>query len=251
MNFGRNRPVAGHRFGKAVTGVRFAVAAPSCPSMHSWRNGRRSRLRSGRPRGMEVQVLPGAPFLFARRVEDTHFVLWRHANPACGARFAKRPRHRSYTPTFPGSSPGASTIHSPVAQRQSARPITGRPRIVTVRENQQEETTMTTTIRKPGRLAAASPSPMDPERSSLRRLGNGLLIRAPARLFLCEANSFTQERESRSNAEIEQDSRFGRDVRWVSRRICPKRSCSGSTPSGSSNRHHHTRLAQLVRAPSS
>ena len=31
---------------------------------------------------------------------------------------------------------------------------------------------------KPGRLAAASPSPMDPERSSLRRLGNGLLIRA-------------------------------------------------------------------------
>ena len=31
---------------------------------------------------------------------------------------------------------------------------------------------------KPGRLAAAFPSPMDPERSSLRRLGNGLLIRA-------------------------------------------------------------------------
>lgn len=55
---GRNRPVAGHRFGKAVTGVRSAVAAPS---MHSWRNGRRSRLRSGRPRGMEVQVLPGVP----------------------------------------------------------------------------------------------------------------------------------------------------------------------------------------------
>ena len=55
---GRNRPVAGHRFGKAGTGVRSAVAAPS---MHSWRNGRRSRLRSGRPRGMEVQVLPGVP----------------------------------------------------------------------------------------------------------------------------------------------------------------------------------------------
>ena len=82
---GRNRPVAGHRIGKAVTSVRSAVAAPS---MHSWRNGRRSRLRSGRPRGMEVQVLPGAPTF---------------------ARFAKRPRHRSYTPTFPGSSPGAST----------------------------------------------------------------------------------------------------------------------------------------------
>src|SRR5262249_13696134 len=52
------------------------------------------------PQGMEVQILPGAPLLFARS---------RHTNPARGARFAKRPRHRSYTPTFPGSSPGAST----------------------------------------------------------------------------------------------------------------------------------------------
>lgn len=38
---------------------------------------------------------------------------------------------------------------------------------------------MTTTIKKPGRLAAVAPSLMDPERSSLRRLGSGLLIRAP------------------------------------------------------------------------
>lgn len=38
---------------------------------------------------------------------------------------------------------------------------------------------MTTTIRKPGRLAAANPLQVDPERSSLRWLGNGLLIRAP------------------------------------------------------------------------
>ena len=38
---------------------------------------------------------------------------------------------------------------------------------------------MTTTMTKPGRLAAAPPSLMDPERLSLRRLGNGLLIRAP------------------------------------------------------------------------
>ena len=35
-----------------------------------------------------------------------------------------------------------------------------------------------TTIIKPGRLAAATRVPVDPERSSLRRLGNGLLIRA-------------------------------------------------------------------------
>ena len=64
---GRNRPMAGHRFGKAETGVRSAVAAPSMSSwqMHSWRNGRRSRLRSGRRNGVEVQVLPGAPILLA------------------------------------------------------------------------------------------------------------------------------------------------------------------------------------------
>jgi len=37
---------------------------------------------------------------------------------------------------------------------------------------------MTTTMTKPGRLAAAPASQMDPERSSLRWLGNGLLIRA-------------------------------------------------------------------------
>jgi len=48
-----------------------------------------------------------------------------------------------------------------------------------VRENQQQETNMTMTITKPGWLTAVSPPPMDPERSSPRRLGNGLLIRAP------------------------------------------------------------------------
>ena len=75
-------------------------------------------------------------------------------------------------------------VNSPVAQRQSTRPITGRPRIVTVRENQQHETNMTMTITIPGRLAAVSASPMDPERSSLSRLGNGLLIRAQEVQFL-------------------------------------------------------------------
>jgi hypothetical protein len=34
------------------------------------------------------------------------------------------------------------------------------------------------TIKQTGRLAAAPPSLVDPERSSLSRLGNGLLIRA-------------------------------------------------------------------------
>ena len=179
--------------------------------MHSWRNGRRSRLRSGRPRGMEVQVLPGAPII---------------------ARFAKRPRHRSYTPTFPGSSPGASTNGfvslapkhlpdmqairgssprrstsiSPVAQGQSARPITGRPRFDTVRENHQhtQETTTMTTIIKPGRLAAAihtdGPGAFKPETVGQRAFNP-----------------------------------------------CAR----GSTPPGSSSRSPHARLAQSVRAPSS
>jgi hypothetical protein len=47
-----------------------------------------------------------------------------------------------------------------------------------VRENQQRETIMMTTTTKLGRFAAAPSSLMDPERSSLSRLGNGLLIRA-------------------------------------------------------------------------
>jgi hypothetical protein len=38
---------------------------------------------------------------------------------------------------------------------------------------------MTTTFRKPERLAAANLRHVDPERSSLRWLGNGLLVRAP------------------------------------------------------------------------
>ena len=59
---GRNRPVAATALIRRSL-VSSAVAAPSIRlAMRSWRNGRRSRLRSGRPRGMEVQVLPGAPY---------------------------------------------------------------------------------------------------------------------------------------------------------------------------------------------
>ena len=49
----------------------------------------------------------------------------------------------------------------------------------TVREHPQHKQEITmSTIKQMGRLAAAPPSLMDPERSSLSRLGNGLLIRA-------------------------------------------------------------------------
>ena len=53
---------------------------------------------------------------------------------------------------------GGRRLHSPVAQRQSTPLITGRPRIVTVREDQLVGT-------------------WDPARSSLSWSGNGLLIR--------------------------------------------------------------------------
>ena len=101
---GGNRPVAGHRL---VRRKRRSIRR--CGTiMHSWRNGRRSRLRSGRRQGMEVQVLPGAPTF---------------------ARFAKRPWHRSYTPTSPGSSPGASPTSASLVWRPKA-PVrhTGDPR---------------------------------------------------------------------------------------------------------------------------
>ena len=187
--------MAGHRFGKAVTGVRSAVAAPArlrtrgetadaaaseaAASRHggssppgctrfSWRAAAILTLRAelASPSGQGIGPTHRHP-----RVR----VLER-APTASLAYWLKHLRDMRETH---GSGPRRGTNISPVAQRQSTRPITGRPRIVTVRENQQQETDMTMTIRKPGRLVAVSPSPTDPERSSLRRLGNGLLIRAP------------------------------------------------------------------------
>ena len=223
--------------------------------MHSWRNGRRSRLRSGRRKAWRFKSSRVHHFASCRR----HAC--RHTNPARGARFAKRPRHRSYTPTFPGSSPGASTIrfvslvakaparHAEDPRFESAtkhqfsrsskaeRPADNRKTADRYRAGEPaQETNMTTTIRKPGRLAAVSPSPMDPERSSLRRLGNGLLIRAPARRVL-------MLRSSRIHASA---------ATFVGcRGDLSEAILLGFNSSGSSNRHHHTRLAQLVRAPSS
>ena len=147
--------------------------------MHSWRNGRRNRLRSGRLTRHGGSSPPGC----------TIFVARCHAEgmlPACppthrAARFAKRPRHRSYTPTFPGSSPGASTNPTPshVAQRQSTRPITGRPRFDTVRENQFHRSIGGHhDHQNNGAACRRIFTSVDPERSSLRRLGSGLLIRA-------------------------------------------------------------------------
>jgi hypothetical protein len=153
--------------------------------------------------------------------------------PYARARFAKRPRHRSYTPTFPGSSPGASTnqcddreirlcwrrgwsefldlnhtiksmilVSLMIAKfapgSNFARRRASQFRTLVSRSSKAEHPADN---RKTAvRYRAGEPSPrigdhhdlqrneaacrristaVDPERSSLRRLGSGLLIRAP------------------------------------------------------------------------
>ena len=78
---GRNRPVAGHRFGKAETGVRSAVAAPS---IRLWQSTRGETADAAASEAAAARHGGSSP-------------------PGCTtiARFAKRPRHRSYTPAFP------------------------------------------------------------------------------------------------------------------------------------------------------
>jgi hypothetical protein len=150
-------------------------------ALHSWRNGRRSRLRSGRPRAWRFKSSRVHHFCLRAVMPEACF---QHDTPILRAELASPSgqgiglTHRHSQVRVLERAPNVS----PVAQRQSARPITGRPRFDTVRESQPRETThketIMTTIIKPARLAAAPPSPMDPERSSLSRLGNGLLIRA-------------------------------------------------------------------------
>ena len=209
MNFGRNRPVAGHRFGKAVTGVRSAVAAPIT---HSWRNGRRSRLRSGRLDGMEVQVLPGAPI---------------------NARFAKRPRHRSYTPTFPGSSPGASTNDGFVslAAKAPARHA-GDPRFESA--TRHHHFSRSSKAERPAdnrktadRYRAGEPTTGDQHDHDHQKTGT-----AGRRIFIADGpGAFKPE-----------------TVGQRAFNPCAKGFNSSRVPQ---SHDHHTRLAQLVRAPSS
>ena len=187
--------MAGRRFGRADiviisglyllqreratsrVGVRSAVAAPSCTRGET-ADAAASEAAAARHGGSSP---PGC------------------TNLAC----AQRPRHRSYIrhpsqswrehnaslsgqgigPTYrhsAGSSPASEHQHFSRSSK-AERPADNRKTAVRYRAGEpshEQEITMTT-ITKPGRLAAASPSLTDPERSSLRRLGNGLLIRAP------------------------------------------------------------------------
>lgn len=101
---GRNRPVAGRRFGKAEIGVRSAVAAPYCTRGET-ADAAASEAAAARHGGSSP---PGCTILVCAQSRGGALSA-RHTNPAHSARFAKRPRHRFYIPTFPGSSPGAST----------------------------------------------------------------------------------------------------------------------------------------------
>jgi hypothetical protein len=172
--------VAGPRFGKAETGVRSAVAAPRT---HSWRNGRRSRLRSGRPRGMEVQVLPGAPDSLRQAAKASvlhtdipRFESWGEHHTRFVSLVAKAPARHAGDPRFESATrhqilSRSSKAEHPADNRKTAdRYRAGEPATGEQHDDDDQKT---------GTAAAVSPSPMDPERSSPRRLGNGLLIRAP------------------------------------------------------------------------
>ena len=107
----RNGPVAGHCFAAAFDPplrrqLNYALVAK-----------RQTQPPQKRPpHGMEVQVLPGAPTI---------------------ARFAKRQRHRSYTPTFPGSSPGASTNRFVSLAAKALARHAGDPRFESATRHQQ------------------------------------------------------------------------------------------------------------------
>jgi hypothetical protein len=154
MSPGRNRPVAGHRFGKAETGVRSAVAAPSLNS----------------------QLCTRGETADAAASEAAALAAWRFKSSRVHQYFCslrKAAKASVLHTDIPGSSPGASTKYfsrSPKAER----PADNRKTAVRYRAGEPTHTT----IKQTGRLAAAPPSLMDPERSSLSRLGNGLLIRA-------------------------------------------------------------------------
>ena len=153
---------------------------------------------------MEVQVLPGAPFLFARS---------RHANPA---RMLASPSGQGIGPTHrhtqvrvlerapPSRLPGTSLkphapptgVIRPASARQGVRTLTqtifsrsskaerpadnrktavryraGEPKIDQQESHHDNQ--------RNGAACRRIFTSVDPERSSLRRLGSGLLIRAP------------------------------------------------------------------------
>lgn len=105
--FRRNSSVVEHLLGMQATGVRSPVPAPFriCSP-----TGRDTRLRSA---VLGVRITPDAPIRCRSLIGKGHPLkkgsMRVRILPTAPAPFAKRPRHRFYTPTFRGSNPRWST----------------------------------------------------------------------------------------------------------------------------------------------
>jgi hypothetical protein len=142
----------GHRFGKAETGVRSAVAAPSMNALVAKRQTQPPQKRppqrrgGSSPSGCTIFVCAQPPHQpCARRslrqaakasvlhTDIPRFESWSEHHTRFVGLAVKAPARHAGDPRF------EAPAISPVAQWQSARPITGRPRFDTVRENHQHE----------------------------------------------------------------------------------------------------------------
>ena len=101
-------------------------ASTKSRATHSWQNGEAASATS------DTAAHPDWKF----NSSQGHYSCSVSAATAHSAPFAKRPRHRSYTPRFPGSRPGASTITS--RSSKAERPADNRRTAVRYRAGEPE-----------------------------------------------------------------------------------------------------------------